>query len=382
MKRRAGLQALAAAGLAALAPSARGRVWQVGADDRLHEVVAAARDGDTIELAPGDHRGQTAVITQRALTLRAASGTAVLHADGAHAEGKALIVVRGGDVTIEQIEFRGARVPSGNGAGIRFERGRLTLRRCAFFDNEMGLLSANVPDAELVIEDCEFGQAPRHEGPLHHLLYVGAMRRLHLSGCRFSGGWRGHLVKSRAAHNLIVCNQLVDGDEGEASYELDLPNGGLAWVLGNVLAQGPRPQNAALIAFGAEANAHPDSALFVAHNSLINESAQPAAFVRHWPERLPAQTRIQMLNNLLIGARDESTAQPADDDNPWRPLSDLDRATWPRVALRSSAASLPVLAAAGMALGVALTPQHQISFPLGKRALAPRELWQPGAFQD
>jgi hypothetical protein len=48
----------------------------------------------------------------------------VLHADGLHAEGKALVVVRGGRrPRVENIEFRGARVPHGNGAGIRFERG-------------------------------------------------------------------------------------------------------------------------------------------------------------------------------------------------------------------------------------------------------------------
>ena len=44
-------------------------------------------------------------------------------ADGDEIQGMATLVVRDGDVLIDSIEFGGARVPDGNGAGIRFERG-------------------------------------------------------------------------------------------------------------------------------------------------------------------------------------------------------------------------------------------------------------------
>jgi hypothetical protein len=87
-------------------------------------------------------------------------------------------VVRNAEMLIENIEFRGARVPDGNGAGIRFERGHLRIVRCAFFDNEMGILTGNVADSVLEVEDSEFGQAPKHAGGLHHLLYAGTIARL------------------------------------------------------------------------------------------------------------------------------------------------------------------------------------------------------------
>lgn len=382
MKRRTGLAWLLAPALAACAWPAPGRSRRVGRGDSLARALAAAGDGDTVELEAGDHVGQTAVIGQRRLTLRAAGGRARLFADGAHAEGKALLVVRGGEVLIEDLEFHGARVSDGNGAGIRFEQGRLTLRRCAFFDNQMGLLSSNRPDAELVIEDCDFGQAPRHEGPLHHLLYVGRMHSLTLRGSRFAGGWRGHLVKSRAAHNLVLCNQLVDGDDGEASYELDLPNGGLAWVLGNVIAQGPRPQNLALLSFGAEGAAHADSALYVAHNSFVNAAEAPAAFVRHRPDRLPAGSVVELHNNLLFGAALADSWGTPGQGNRLYELSALDRTAWPRVAPRAGQAALPLLPAAPEARGRPLSPTHQVTFPLGLRPLAARRRWRPGAFQD
>jgi hypothetical protein len=362
-------------------PPAAARNLRVQRGDRLHDVVAAAQDGDTVELEAGAHHGQTALITQRQLTLRGVGGRAVLHADGAHEEGKALLVIRGGQVRIEDLEFRGARVPDGNGAGIRFERGTLTLRRCAFFDNEMGLLSSNTPDADLVVEDCEFGAAPRHDGALHHLLYVGTMRSLTLSGSRFSGGWRGHLVKSRAARNLIRCNQLVDGDAGEASYELDLPNAGLAWVLGNLFGQGPRPQHPALLAYGADRQLHADSALYVAHNSFVNGAAWPATFVRHWPERLPPGTPVVLRNNLLAGPAIPGSGGRREDGNLALRLDDLDPAAWPRVQPRPGVA-WHTASAAGEGRGVLLQPTHEITFPVGLRLLAARSAWRPGAFQD
>ncbi|SCY25844.1 hypothetical protein [Nitrosospira sp. Nsp13] len=49
----------------------------------------------------------------------------VLIADGKHAGGKAIWVIRNGSFLIENIEFRNAGLPDGNGVGIRLERGML-----------------------------------------------------------------------------------------------------------------------------------------------------------------------------------------------------------------------------------------------------------------
>ena len=157
----------------------QGKTIRVGPDRQLTSLQAALRvanTADVIELDPGEYRGDVGVVDVPRLTIRSRGTGAVLHADGQHAEGKAMLVVRG-DVVIENLEFRGARVPVGNGAGIRFERGRLAVRRCRFFDNEMGILTASEPSMQLDVVDCDFGAAPQHEGMLHHLLYVGAIGR-------------------------------------------------------------------------------------------------------------------------------------------------------------------------------------------------------------
>ena len=262
--------------------------------------MRAAGSGDVIEVQPGEYHGDVAVVALPRLTIRGLGAGAVFHADGEDVEGKAMLVVRG-DVLIENLEFRGARVPAGNGAGIRFERGRLAVRRCRFFDNEMGILTANDADMELDVVDCEFGAAPRHEGMLHHLLYVGAIGAFSIRGSRFSGGWRGHLLKSRALRSRVLYNQLDDRPAGEASYELEFPNGGHNVVLGNLIAQSALTQNPDLLSMGAEAHDGMGGSLVLAHNTLVNAAGAQARFVHVWAERLAGETPVHMANNRFVG---------------------------------------------------------------------------------
>lgn len=269
--------------------------------ERFADAVRSAGDGDTIEVLPGEYRGDVAVLTQKGLTIRGVGARPVFSADGRSAEGKAIWVVRGGDITIDNIEFRGARVAAGNGAGIRFEQGRLRIVRCAFFDNEMGLLTSNSGDAELQIEDSEFGAAPHHAGSLHHLLYVGRIASFSLTGSHLQQGYIGHLVKSRARRSRIAYNLIVDGPDGSASYEIDLPNGGIASVIGNVIGQSAQTENAVIVSYGAEGKAWPGSALVLAHNTLLSARPAGATFLRVWQERLPAGTGVDVLNNLTVG---------------------------------------------------------------------------------
>jgi len=274
----------------------------------LAQALRNAADGDVIELAAGDYRGEVGVIEQKRLTLRGVGGRPVLHAAGRHAEGKAILVVRDGEVLIENIEFRGSRVPDGNGAGIRFERGRLTVANCAFFDNQNGILTANFSDAELVVRDSEFGLAPQGT-KLPHLLYVGSIARFTLSGSRFSGGSQGHLVKSRARTSEVRNNRLVDGPGGQAAYELEFPNGGTVTVVGNVIGQSAGTSNPALIAYGAEGFGTGPHSLQVSDNTLINQASRAAVFVR--VRDAPQPMALRVFDNRLYGPGDPGAALPA-----------------------------------------------------------------------
>jgi hypothetical protein len=271
----------------------------------LAAALQTAADGDEIHLAAGVHRGQVGVIRQRRLTIKGVGGRAVLDADGQHAQGKGILVVVNGEVRIENLEFRGARVPDRNGAGIRFERGRLEVVDCVFADNQTGILTGNLADAELRIVNSEFRQAPPTDRSLPHLLYVGRIASLFLMDSRFEGGRRGHLVKSRAQVNHVLDNHIVDGPGGTASYELEFPEGGVAIVVGNTIGQSAGTENPDMVSFGAEARSERDDGrehmLIVVRNTFINQRQADSAFIRLRSDRLQRPVLQRYVRNTYRG---------------------------------------------------------------------------------
>jgi hypothetical protein len=276
----------------------------------LPQRLRAARPGDVVEVAPGLHSGVLGVIDQPGITLTSPGAGAEFHADGAHVEGKGMLVVRAEGVRVHNIGFHGARVPTGNGAGIRFEAGTLTLTQCRFLDNEMGLLSAGRPEMHLVVSECLFGNAPRHEGPmLRHLLYVGRVGWCVVTHSRFVNGWRGHLLKSRARVNRILWNELTDAPDGAAAYELEFPEGGDNLVLGNRLSQSAQSMNPAMLSMGAEATRPVDEPqvhrLVLVDNHFAHHgrdgSTPQARFVHLWPERLAGRLEVEHRDNRFEG---------------------------------------------------------------------------------
>lgn len=289
---------------AAMTPMAKAATLRVGPNQTYQHISDAAyqaKVGDIVEILPGEYRGDVAVWLQKALTIRGIGRRPILIADGKNAEGKAIWVIRNGDIRIENIEFRGARVADGNGAGIRFERGKLAVRSCVFIDNQNGILTSNEGDAELSIESSLFAQAPHQLQSLPHLLYVGRIGHVTITGSRFQGGYRGHLIKSRARRSDILDNQIVDGPDGEASYEIDLPNGGIAHIVGNTIGQSANTQNPVLISYGAEGNVWPENELTLKGNTLINDYLPAGWFLRVHTDKFSSPPKIDISNSRTVG---------------------------------------------------------------------------------
>ncbi|MDP3086028.1 MAG: right-handed parallel beta-helix repeat-containing protein [Rubrivivax sp.] len=348
----------------------------------LQQALTAARDGDVIGLLPGEYRGQVALIQHKQLTLRGLGKRPVFVADGKIAEGKAILVIRDGDITIENIEFRGARASDANGAGIRFEKGRLTVRRSAFFDNENGILTANDGAAEMTIEDSEFGQAPQVVGGLHHLLYVGRIARVTITGSRFHQGFEGHLIKSRARETRIAYNLIHDGPNGRASYQVDIPNGGIATLIGNVIGQGGMAENPVVVAYGAEGRAWDRNVLALSHNTFINRRWLPAWFLRVWRDRLPEATEVRAVNNLSVGPGIFTLGVAGEFSGNFPALgSSLIGADTLAFELARDSIWVGRGADPRHIGGQDLSPRAEFAFPIGTRALAPLTRWSPGAFQ-
>jgi hypothetical protein len=285
--------------LAPTGPATAAKVIRVGAEREIRTLARAAelaRDGDVIELDAGEYNADFAVWTQKDLVIRGIGARPRLVADGVNAaEGKGIFVVRGDNVTIENLGFFGARVADRNGAGVRLERGRLKVVGCVFEGNENGILTSNDPSIELSVVGSTFVNNGAGDGQSHHL-YAGAIANLHVAGTYFGPARTGHLLKSRAKTTSVYYSRLT-GEGGSSSYEMDIPSGGNFKAIGNLVQQGPQTENSALISYGAEGYRWPENRVLIAFNTLINDRSEAGAFVVI--RSGPAEGTIS--NNLLVG---------------------------------------------------------------------------------
>ena len=345
-------------------PAAVERTMRVGPQREVATLAAAARlagDNTLIEVDAGTYRGDVAVWTQSGLTLRAIGGRVHLLADGRVAEGKGIWVVRSrGTVTVEGFDFEGAVAESHNGAGIRFEGGRLVIRDCAFTRNETGVLTSNDGRSVLEVESSEFSHNVRPDGQ-SHLLYVGSIARFAVTGSYFHHASVGHLLKSRAAHNSVFYNRLTD-EGGSASYELEFPNGGVAVVVGNVIRQSASTDNPAIVSFGAEGYPRPANELHLAHNTIVDDAPRGGPFVRVWPG---GGASVRAFGNLHAGNGAFTDAASAELSHNFRATAEdfvaLDRHDYrlqPGSALRGRVAGAAYLRAAPE-----LLPTRQYAHP-------------------
>ncbi len=148
-----------------------------------------------------------------------------------------------------------------------------------------------------MIERSEFAGNGNGDGRTH-AIYIGHIRSLTVRGSWFHGTKIGHHVKSRAETSLIVANRIMDEADGTASYEIDLPNGGTGFVLGNVMQKGSRADNSTAVAFAMEGATNATQALYVVGNTIVFDRPG-GVFVR---SRAPMKSVI--LNNILVGSGD------------------------------------------------------------------------------
>lgn len=277
----------------------RATTWLVG-PTRQYTVPSAVSNlvasGDTINIDPGLYTGDVTKWFASNLVIRCLGpGYAHLEANGNYAEGKAIWVIKGANCTVEGIEFSGCKVPDHNGAGIRQEGQHLTLRNCFFHHNEMGILTSNDGISDYLFESCEFSFNGFGDGYSHNI-YVGSVNSLTMRYCYSHDAHVGHLVKSRARFNYLYYNRFTL-ENGDGSYEVDLPNGGRAYLIGNLIEQGINSQNTGIVSFAAENQNHPEQEIILAHNTIVNNRTS-GRFVQF----SNGIDLVKMVNNLFLGA--------------------------------------------------------------------------------
>lgn len=247
-------------------------VWEVGPGLNYttpSAVSGLVGTGDTVNITGALYQGDCAAWTADHLLLRAVGGPVYLEAAGNYVWGKGIWVCAGNEIRVEGIHFSGASVPDHNGAGIRLDGSGLRVNNCSFLFNENGILGGN--SGTILIENSEFGYNGYGDGYSHNL-YINHADTLIIRACYFHHANIGHEIKSRAHVNIITYSRISNEESGNASREIDLPNGGLAILIGNLIHQGPDATNGNMLGFGNEGLSNtPPHELYVIHNTFVDQ---------------------------------------------------------------------------------------------------------------
>ena len=233
------------------------------------DAINAASPGDEIDIAAGTYH-DTCTISKAGLHLKGVGGQPKIDITGVEPAGdKGIYAVEADNVIIENLELMGSAIDSSlgaNGAGLRIQSNGVVVTHCNIHDNQNGVLSGPLTagTGTLTIDHTEFknnglGNACDTNSCVHNV-YTGNYAKF-----IFQFNWthalatdtpdKGHLFKSRALESDVLYNKFT-GETGHDSYEVDIPNGGIAIVVGNVIEKGPNPDNEFSLRYGEEGYGH------------------------------------------------------------------------------------------------------------------------------
>ncbi|MBL8792665.1 MAG: Ig-like domain-containing protein [Planctomycetia bacterium] len=279
----------------------------------LGAAAAAANDGDTIRLDAGTFTGAAAVAvwSDSNITIEGVGASrTVLDATGFNLPNrKGIFTITGSNVTVRNIEFIGAHDSAGvdkNWAGIRQEGDNLTVQNCYFHNNDNGILGGGSANSEVIVEYSEFSRNGYGDGQSHNM-YIGDIRSFTLRHSYTHDAIVGHDVKSRAVTNIIVSNWIGGTGAGSESYEINLPDGGTSYIIGNVIRQDASTQNSTIVDWGSENNggANPSLGFYFINNTVINDRSAGGTYVRMLGATLPSDVRL--VNNIFAGSGTSAT---------------------------------------------------------------------------
>ena len=267
--------------------------------------AAVAKNGDRIEIEPGRYF-DCAVWNADNLVIEG-TGPGVVITDKT-CMGKGLFVVEGSNTTVRNLTLRRARVPDMNGAGIRLDKGNLTVDKVKFIDNQNGIMGG-VPGTTVTIRNSEFDKNGTCEGGCAHGIYIMNVDLLHVENSHFSNTRQAHSIKSRALRTEVTGCTITDGPEGTSSYLIEIPNGGALTVRDNTLEKGPKAENhTAAIAIGAEGVTHPTPEIMITNNNFRNDGDYDTALV--WNvTATPAALKGNKLSGSVVPLKGDGTVQ-------------------------------------------------------------------------
>lgn len=259
-----------------------------GAFPTVGAAAAAAGPGDRIEIGPGTYY-DCAVLRADGLLVEGAGPQTRL--TDKTCDGKAILVTVGRGITVRNLTLARARVPDGNGAGIRAEGAGLLVQGVHFENNQDGLLAGDRPDGVLRIEDCVF--TDNGDGGATASLVVGRWARLAIRRSQFMPGRGESQIRSAAGLTSIVASRIDRASGGGATIAA---SGGLSLVGSAIQAgNGPEGRRAAVLALPDDS-----SPLMLRGNTLVGGGT----LLLNWSGRAP----VLEANTVDAGGALQSTA--------------------------------------------------------------------------
>jgi hypothetical protein len=322
------------------------------------KAFAVAKSGDVVEITGNTtYSGDVCGIYASNLTVRGVNGRPKIDAAGKNAMGKGTWVVIGSNVTVDNVEMLGAKVADKNGAALRIDGTSFTLRNAFLHDNENGILTGANTASNILVEYTEFGHNGYGDGYSHNL-YIGNVGSLTFRYNYSHDANVGHNLKSRARTNMIAYNRFSSGIAGSTaigkpSYEIDLPNAGTSYVIGNVIQQPALNGNPTMLAYGEEGASNTGKNLYVVNNTFLNDDSAHGTFVMVGSTvTVPALLQ----NNIFGGTGSVTTQTSAVQKTNYRSIAPgfVNRAAWDlrplANALVTNAGSIPGTSVTGIAL--------------------------------
>ena len=270
-------------------------VGPTGQYSTIQAAVAASHNGDVIQVETGTYTNNFATITT-SITLEAVGGMVNMVETEPPPDLKGMLTVgtstSSPDVTITGFEISGVTIPAkdgGNGAGIRYQSGNLTLNDDWFHNNQDGLLGTPfvAGAGSITINNSESGFNGTGTGQTHNI-YVGMIGLLTITNSYIHDADAGMEIQSRAENNTIEDNRIFDNNS-TASYSISLPNGGDDIVSDNIIEKCLHSQNKTtmiafmqasgigVVALGSKPGSYHEywanSSLVVSGNDFINDMA-------------------------------------------------------------------------------------------------------------
>jgi hypothetical protein len=238
--------------------------------------AAVAKNGDHIEIEPGQYF-DCAVLNADDLVIEGTDPGVVI--TDKTCMGKGLFVIEGSNTTVRNLTLTRSRVPDMNGAGIRLDKGNLTVDNVKFIDNQTGILGG-VAGTTVTIRNSDFDRNGTCQAACAHGIYIENVDLLRVENSHFSNTRQAHSIKSRALRIEVIGCTIMDGPEGTSSYLIEAANGGALIVRDNTLEKGPKSENHnAAIAIGTEGIAHPTPEITITNNNFQNDGNYQTALL-------------------------------------------------------------------------------------------------------